>query len=180
LGAQLDAIIAATLAEIAENLERRELDAIERAELMARRVEMVEARKQVEEAAHDISRQAAAKSKTLTNPKGAGRKAGGVKQTARDLKIPERSLRRSLAIAGLAPETKAKAADLGLASNKAALLEAAKAAEPAAQIAALEARAKPVAQLPHDLAMCRLRAEWAAAPSSARTEFLVQISGDPR
>lgn len=62
---------------------------------------------------------------------GAGAK-GGVSQTARDLGMPRDKVRRSLAIAGLAPETKAKAADLGLASNKAALLEAAKAAGSAA------------------------------------------------
>lgn len=94
--------------------------AVELAELIARRVEMIEARKQVEARASDVSRQPAAKLSVRGRPE--GRKAGGVKQTARDLGVPEQRVRRSLAIAGLAPEAKAKAADLGLASNRAALL----------------------------------------------------------
>lgn len=137
---------------------------------------MVEARKQVEAQAAGVSAQAAPKLSTRGRKE--GRPESGIRQTARDLGLPRDKVRRSLAIAGLAPETKAKAADLGLASNKAALLEAARAAEPAAQVAALEARAKPPVQSPHDTAMTRLRAEWAAAPPSARTEFFAEIKGE--
>jgi len=71
------------------NLKRREIGAIERAELIARRVGMVEARKQVEAPSPEISRQVGAKSTSERNPKGSGRKSGRIKQTARDLGVPE-------------------------------------------------------------------------------------------
>lgn len=85
---------------------------------------MIEARKQIEEASRLGAKvgQAVLKDGRRKGPQHSG---SGVAQTARDLGMPRDKVRRSLAIAGLAPETKAKATDLGLASNKAALLCAA-------------------------------------------------------
>ncbi|MET3891053.1 hypothetical protein ABIE41_002129 [Bosea sp. OAE506] len=71
---------------------------------------MMDARKRVAEADHANSRQVGANSKTPTNPKGSGWKAGGIKQTAGDLGLPEQRIRHSPAIAGFGPETKARAA----------------------------------------------------------------------
>lgn len=167
------------IAEIDENLERREISAIEQAELIARRVEMVEARKQVEAQAGPLVAQVAPAMRKDGRRKGPQHEPAGIRQTARDLGMPRDKVRRSLAIAGLAPEAKAKAADLGLASNKAALLEAARAAEPAAQVAALEARAAPPKQSPDDVSLARLRAARFAATATVRYNFLAEVAGDP-
>jgi hypothetical protein len=55
--------------------------------------------------------------------------------------VPEQRVRRSKAIAALPPETKARAAALGLNDNQVALLAAAKELTPEAQAAVLEAQA---------------------------------------
>lgn len=109
------------IAEIDENLERREISAIEQADLIARRVEMVEARRQVEAQSAQSAQAAQIEGSKRKDGKG-HRQEGGISRTARDLGMPRDKVRRSLTIAGLAPEAKAKAADLGLASNKATLL----------------------------------------------------------
>jgi ParB-like chromosome segregation protein Spo0J len=124
-----DAATTAALAEIAENLHRREIDAIERAELVARWAEIVGRR-------HEKPRQDGAVSKRGRS-EGRGN-IGGTRQTARDLGVPEQTVRRSKSIAGLAPEAKKAAREAGLAGNQAALLSAAKAKTPEAQVAAIE------------------------------------------
>lgn len=126
-----DGATLADMAEIAENLHRRVLTEIDRAELQSRWVELRSTAQ---------SRQVAANETKRSDGRG-HRPQGGVRKAARDLGVPERSVRRSLKIAALAPEAKAAAQAAGLADNQAALLEAAKAPTAAAQVAAVERRA---------------------------------------
>jgi hypothetical protein len=68
---------------------------------------------------------------------------------SRDLGLSRDEVRRARAIAALPGEVKARAADLGLADNQSALLEAARAPTRAAQISTLEQRAdRAAAPLP--------------------------------
>lgn len=102
-------------AEIAENLHRRELGEIERAELLARWVEMVDRRP-------DQSAQVA-QIETSKREDGRGhRKPGGVSKAARDLGLPRDQVARAVKIASLTPEAKAA----GRNAPQAVLLEAAK------------------------------------------------------
>jgi ParB-like chromosome segregation protein Spo0J len=101
-----DAAAMGKLAEIAENLHRREIDDIERGELVAAWVEARKGR----HAAAEVSRQPAAKPM--------GRPSGGIRKAVRDLGMPERNVRRSLAVAALAPEAKAAARNHGLTDDE--------------------------------------------------------------
>jgi hypothetical protein len=173
----------ADLAEIAENLHRRELGEVERAELMARWVEIA-ARRPVPEKL--ISAQVGQKSNPDRNPRGAGRKPSGISQAARDLGVTRQSVERSIKIASLSPEAKAAGRD----APQAALLAAAKETEPAAQVAAIEAHiAKGRLAVPEPepepvgpVAAVRaqdddihlldaLKAAWEAAPEKYRDAF---------
>ncbi len=116
----------APMAEIAENLHRRELGEIERAELMARWVEITAAKQEAD------AREAAAKAEVNDKPAQLGQisrsggrgKKGGVSQAARDLGVTRQTIERSVKIAALAPEAKRLAKRLK--APQAVLLEAAK------------------------------------------------------
>ncbi|SCD25344.1 hypothetical protein BR141012304_20879 [Brucella inopinata] len=82
----------AEMAEIAENLHRREITALERTELQARWVEIT---------SRDKPREVRAVSS------GERGKRGGVKQAARDLNLPETNLHQSVRIASLSDDAKA-------------------------------------------------------------------------
>ena len=124
--------IDAEMVEIAENLHRAELTALERSEQIARWVELVEAKKAAEE-----MRQADAFSK-----QGAGRgNEGGVRAASRDLGLSEPDARRAVKVAGLSDEAKEAAREVGLDDNRTALLGAAK-AEPAQQAAVIRGMAE--------------------------------------
>lgn len=99
--------------EIDENIERREITAVERADLIARRVELLEARRRLGEEADQSAQLAPIEKSKRADGKG-HRPESGVRQTARELGMPRDKVRRSLAIASLSPEAKAKAVDLGL------------------------------------------------------------------
>jgi hypothetical protein len=71
-----------------------------------------------------------------------GRPEGGDSFAARELGITREEVRRAETIAALPNEVKARAADLGFDDNQSALLEAAKAPTPEAQVEALERRAE--------------------------------------
>lgn len=110
------------MAEIAENLHRRELTKLERSELHTRWVEIVKVRE-------------------LPAPFGGVQPNNkGIRAAARDLGEPEKNLRQSVAIAGLTPEAKDAASAAGLDDNQSALLEAAK-APPEKQVEAIQKRA---------------------------------------
>jgi len=97
----------AELWEISENLHRAELTTMQRADQIARWVEL---------SAKVISRQVAAKP---------GRPESGTRRAARELNVPEREARRAVKIASLTPEAKRAAISRGLDDNQSALLAAA-------------------------------------------------------
>lgn len=88
------ALLQGRIVEIAENLHRRELNEIERAELVVDWVRITEERREAEA---DV-----APSWRKTN----GLLDGGVRRRARELGVPEQTVRRSLKVAGLLPEAK--------------------------------------------------------------------------
>lgn len=93
--------------EISENLHRAELTALERDQLVAEWVELVEV----------FSGQVAQKR---------GRPEGGISEASRQLNIERTEVRRAMQTASLTPEAKQTAIQNGLDNNRSALLEAAK------------------------------------------------------
>ena len=97
-----------------------------------------------------------------------GRPEGGHRQAARELNIPEQTVRRAYQTASLSPEAQEAAVETGLDDNRSALLEAAKERTPEAQTATIRRLAEPNAST----------AEPAApAPSAKPLRDLVGISG---
>lgn len=175
--------------EISENLHRADLTALERSELVAEWVSLAE---------QDlILPQAEAKSKTASNPKGAGRKPSGIRAASRELNIEPEAARRAVKVASLTDEAKQVAREVHLDDNRSALLQAAKAApeeQPAIlrTIAAVKEETKrtlkekpapapmPDDEFPqwtseHETAYASLIDTWDAAPEEARQAFLRYI-----
>ena len=100
----------ARLWEIAENLHRAELTALERDQHVAEWVRLTGEK--------EVSAQSAPK------PKG-GRPDGGVRAASRELGIEKEDARRAIKVDGLSPEAKSAARDAGLDNNRTALLHAA-------------------------------------------------------
>lgn len=122
--------VEARLWEIAENLHRRELNVLQRSQLIANWVEIANQRS----------------GQVVHKPNG-GRPEGGIAQAARTLPVPgkteggrRKNIERSMKIAEISPEAKQAAKSAGLADNQSALLKIA--AEPIA-----EAQAAKVAEL---------------------------------
>ncbi|AXQ92997.1 hypothetical protein LV780_03720 [Cereibacter azotoformans] len=123
---------------------RRELGEIERAELLARWVEIVARRPVKAEDGADVSREVRAKLSVRSRAE--GRKPGGIKHAAREIGMPETNLRQAVKIAGLSPEAKATAKKTK--APQSVLLEAAKAPTPSEQVEVIERRAgKPELRL---------------------------------
>lgn len=180
--------------EIAENLHRAELTALERDENVAEWIKLAE------EEARLKSVQSAPKSKSASNPKGAGRKAAGVSAASRDLGIESTDAKRAVKVASLTPEAKEAAREVGLDDNRSALLAAAK-AEPQQQAEVIRKIAdekaerallkpakaptitslvKEAVSLPewtaeHETGFAALCDAWEAAPHEARVQFLQQL-----
>jgi ParB family chromosome partitioning protein len=170
-----DAATLIEMTEIAENLHRREITAMERSELQARWISLVEQGK--------LRQAAAVSSRGRTEGRG---NEGGVRAASRELGIAEQSARRSITIAEkLAPEAKAVAREIGLADHQAALLEAARKPTPDAQIDALRARASrpanpaPDAQsIPYDdpePTYAALSRAWERATPAARRQHVARL-----
>ena len=121
--------IEAKLWEIAENLHRAELTALERAEQIALWIKMTDG----------ISVQVA--------PKSVGRPESGISAAARGLGIEETDAKRAVKVSKLSNEAKAAAVEHGLDDNRSALLEAAKEKDPKDQVKKIaqlaKAKAKP-------------------------------------
>jgi ParB-like chromosome segregation protein Spo0J len=66
---------------------------------------------------------------------------GGYREAARELHIPEQTVRRAYQTASLSPEAQEAAVEMGMDDNRSALHEAAKERTPEAQVEALERRA---------------------------------------
>lgn len=131
LDGSLDAEQVGKLAEIAENLHRREITALERNKLLRQWMEIVEGREHQNKPAE--LRQ--------VSEKGGRGKTGGLAQIARNLNVPRSTLQQAVKIAQLSPDAVAEMRKLKLGNNQDALLEAAKAKTPDAQVATLQRRA---------------------------------------
>jgi len=141
----------AALWEISENLHRSDLNRQERAYHEMKWIKIVEdeAKKKEQEEVL-ISEQNVQKSKSDTNPKGAGRKESGLSLAARKLPVPGKTydgkrlhLGRSREIVSkTTPEAAQAAAEAGLADSTGALLEIAKtpAEQQVAKVAEIAAR----------------------------------------
>ncbi|MGY3605139.1 MULTISPECIES: ParB/RepB/Spo0J family partition protein [unclassified Bradyrhizobium] len=115
--------IDAQLLEISENLHRAELSALERAEQIAKWVELVERRR--------VSIQSELK------PRSGGRPESGQAHAARELGLSQPDVHRAVKVASITPEAKQAAKDAGLADNQSALLTASREDTPEAQVAKL-------------------------------------------
>lgn len=156
--------------EISENLHRAELSALERDKEVAEWIGLAEKK---------VSLQSA------TKPQG-GRPERGVRAASRELGIESTDAHRAVKVASLSDEASKEAVALGLDNNRSALLEAAKAQTPEAQVESLRARAQrkiepKLADEPLDDVLvserqvARLMDAWNAAGADARQEFLLRI-----
>ena len=139
----------AQLWQLSENLHRAELTKLEYDKQIVRYAELLKAKQAGETAAQeseiglvpegDKVRQVGAVSdgEGISRQVGAkvGRPESGNKLVARELNIPEQTVRRAYQTASLSPEAQEAAVDVGLDDNRSALLEAAKANSPKAQAA---------------------------------------------
>jgi len=119
----------ALMVEIAENLHRAELTALERSEHIAAWIKLIEGNSP----GSDESRETAsvsAPSEVEPSKKGSGRPKGGRSAAAREIGISEADARRSERIAALPDQVKAEAKALGLDDNQVALLKATRATDP--------------------------------------------------
>ena len=178
----------AELWRLSENLHRAELTKLEYDKQVVRYAELLKAKQAGETAAQEseiglvpggdkvrqlgavsdgdgISRQLGAK---------VGRPESGNKLVARELNIPEQTVRRAYQTASLSPEAQEAALETGLDDNRTALLEAAKVNNPKAQAAIIRdiAERKTLAAGPST-------SEIAAAPQQTAKPLrdLVGISG---
>jgi ParB-like nuclease domain len=111
------------LQEIAENLHRSELTALERATQIARWAELT-----------------AAKVGQVDPPSGGAQPAEkGVRKVARELNLERKDAERAVKVASISPEAKQAARDAGLDDNRKALLAVAKESTPDAQVAKVRA-----------------------------------------
>ena len=131
----------ARMVEIAENLHRAELTALERSEQVDEWIRLAEEMKR------EISAQVAQKF-------GPGRPEGGLSSAAREIDVDRDAARRAQTIAGLPTEAKVTAHELGLADNQAALLKAAKSQDP---VSSLEQHSKQRRQTAEELAQRRTK-----------------------
>jgi hypothetical protein len=111
------------LQEIAENLHRSELTALERDTQIGRWAELT-----------------AAKVGQVDPPSGGAQPAEkGVRKVARELSLERKDVARAVKVASISPAAKQAARDAGLGNNRTALLAVAKEATPEAQVAKVRA-----------------------------------------
>lgn len=163
------------LREIAENLHRAELTALERDDHIARWVELVAAKTKGVQSEHPFRG-------------GPQPKEKGQAKAARELGISRPDAHRAVKVASLSDEAKQAARETGLDKNRSALLKAAKESAPAEQVRtitelALAKVAKP--QKPADPPLndfetterqvSALMSAWNRAGREAREQFLSRI-----
>lgn len=115
----------AELMEIAENLHRADLTALQRDEQIARWIELTTAKNEIEKPVQPAQVSG-----------GRGNK-GGLSDAARELGVERTDAYRAIKVASLSPDAKAIAVETGLADNRSALLAAAKQRDPEKQVASL-------------------------------------------
>lgn len=116
----------AELMEIAENLHRADLTALQRDEQIARWIELTTAKNEVDKPVQSAP----------VSTGGRGNK-GGINEASRQLGIERTDAHRATKVASLSPDAKAVAVETGLADNRSALLAAAKQRDPEKQVASL-------------------------------------------
>jgi hypothetical protein len=137
--------VEAQLWRLSENLHRAELTKLEYDRQIVRYAELLKAKqanetvaaiqpKPKEMPAERVLRQVDAKPPHLNV---GGRPEGGYRQAARELNIPEATVRRAYQTASLSPEAQEAAVETGLDDNRSALLEAAKERTSEAQAATI-------------------------------------------
>jgi ParB-like chromosome segregation protein Spo0J len=168
-----DDAIDAAMWEIAENLHRAELSALERSEQIARWIELADTRKLAQVA------QVSELEKFSTGGRGI---TGGISAASREIGIDRDDARRAVKVASLSDEAKSFARETGLENNRSALLQASREADPSQQIASLQRRfAAKVADDPlndlesKEMQVRALMAAWNRAGKDAREEFLLRI-----
>lgn len=158
----------AELWEIAENLHRADLTALERDEQVARWVDL-----------------AAVKARQVDEPLKGGRqpKEKGQAKAARELGISEPDVRRAARVASISERAKAAARDAGLDDNRTALLAASRETSEDGQVAAIR-NYKPVSRAPAPLNEAETQEQWLAAmmrlwnraPDDWRASFLGRVA----
>jgi hypothetical protein len=161
------------LQEIAENLHRAELTALERSNQIARWAELM-----------------AAKGAQIAPPSGGHQpQEKGIKKLARDLGIERTDVQRAVKVASISEEAQQAARDAGLDDNRTALLLVAKESTPEAQVAkvaeiteektksaALRQRRERNEELQHEREAFLLRADeardWAFYTGKADAELI--------
>lgn len=160
------------LQEIAENLHRADLTALERSEHVAKWIELTESKQRI------LSQ--------LDSKIKRGRPEGGVRAAARELGLSQPNASRSMKVASLSDEAKQAARETKLDNNRSALLEAAAKPTAAEQVAAIHRRHTPprVVKLAKDPIsdvealegqVSALMNAWNKASAEARQEFLARI-----
>jgi hypothetical protein len=149
--------IEAQLWRLSENLHRAELTKLQYDNQVVEYAELLKAKQAGETSAERqplLSRQSGAKLSHEDNVASVGRpesdklrqvaalsggrgNTGGYREAARELNIPERTVRRAYQTASLSPEAQEAAVEMGMDDNRSALLEAAKERIPEAQTAAI-------------------------------------------
>jgi ParB-like nuclease domain len=170
--------VEAELWRLSENLHRAELTKLEYDRQIVRYAELLKA-KQAGERVTPLPPQQQCqpevdKVRQVAAVSGGRGNTGGYREAARDLNVPERTVRRAYQTASLSPEAQEAAVETGLDDNRSALLEAAKVNNPKAQAAIIRdiAERKTLAAEPST-------SEIAAAPQRTAKPLrdLVGISG---
>lgn len=159
--------IDARMEEIAENLHRAELTALERSEQIEEWRRLCEQRKV----------------RTVDAPSGGRQpKERGQRAAARELGVSEGAIRKAAKVASLSDEAKQVARDEGLDDNQSALLDAARESDPSAQVVRLQTRAAqrhaddPLNDFEaRERQVAALMAAWNRASPQARQEFLHRV-----
>jgi hypothetical protein len=172
----------AQLWQLSENLHRAELTKLQYDQQVVKYAELLKAKRAGETVApiqpppkeippEGVSRQVDAKPPYKNV---GGRPEGGHRQAARELNIPEATVRRAYLTASLSTEAQEAAVEAGLDDNRSALLEAAKERTPEAQAATLRRISERKAS-----AADALTGETAAPPTQSARPLrdLIGISG---
>jgi ParB/RepB/Spo0J family partition protein len=132
----------AKLWEIAENLHRVELTALQRDEQVSEWIRLT----------------AKKVSDNLSETPNKGGRPGKAAATAGEIGVNERDAQRAVKVSSLSDEAKAAAVEHGLDDNRTALLEAARETEPAAQVATILERAGRT-QMPYAAKLAKNRSQ---------------------
>lgn len=158
---------------ISENLHRAELTALERSKLRAEWVELVGGSRRSDDGLSSTGKPAEVRP---VSSGGRGNQSG-INDAARQLDIPRSTLQQDIRIAALSPEAQEAAVEHGLDDNQSALLAAAREAEPAKQVEAIQNRADRQKQheVDSDAAMRIIKKHLFSLTRNELMELLVMI-----